>query len=199
MGFVGRNAARLDARVTCVIGALLFFASMYMMSIITIDVGVSDLFWPLILRGVGLGLIFVPLTGATMAELKDSELPQGTGMFNLTRQLGGSLGIAIMATLLTRFMVVEKSLLAEHVVAGDPQVVARLAGMAKGLIARGVDPAQAQRAALAILDRQIGAQASVLAFSKIYLLSGILLVAALPVLLLFHTGKSRAISGSAAH
>jgi DHA2 family multidrug resistance protein len=62
-----------------------------------------------------------------------------------------------------------------------------------------VDPAQAQRAALAILDRQIGAQASVLAFSKIYLLSGILLVAALPVLLLFHTGKSRAISGSAAH
>jgi DHA2 family multidrug resistance protein len=134
-----------------------------------------------------------------MAELKDSELPQGTGMFNLTRQLGGSLGIAIMATLLTRFMVVEKSLLAEHVVAGDPQVVARLAGMAKGLIARGVDPAQAQRAALAILDRQIGAQASVLAFSKIYLLSGILLVAALPVLLLFHTGKSRAISGSAAH
>jgi DHA2 family multidrug resistance protein len=199
MAVVGKNAAKLDARVTVVIGSFLFLASMYMMSIITIDVGVSDLFWPLILRGVGLGLIFVPLTGATMAELKDSELPQGTGMFNLTRQLGGSLGIAIMATLLTRFMVVEKSLLAEHVVAGDPQVVARLAGMAKGLIARGVDPAQAQRAALAILDRQIGAQASVLAFSKIYLLSGILLVAALPVLLLFHTGKSRAISGSTAH
>jgi DHA2 family multidrug resistance protein len=199
MAFVGKNAAKLDARVTVVIGSFLFLASMYMMSIITIDVGVSDLFWPLILRGVGLGLIFVPLTGATMAELKDSELPQGTGMFNLTRQLGGSLGIAIMATLLGRFMVVQKSLLSEHVVAGDPQVVARLAGMARGLIARGMDPAQAQRAALAILDRQVSAQASVLAFSKIYLLSGLLLVGALPVLLLFHTGRSRAHSGAAAH
>jgi DHA2 family multidrug resistance protein len=104
-----------------------------------------------------------------------------------------------MATLLGRFMVVQKSLLSEHVVAGDPQVVARLAGMARGLIARGMDPAQAQRAALAILDRQVSAQASVLAFSKIYLLSGLLLVGALPVLLLFHTGRSRAHSGAAAH
>jgi DHA2 family multidrug resistance protein len=197
MAFVGRNAAKLDARVTVVIGSFLFLASMYKMSIITMDVGVGDLFWPLILRGVGLGLIFVPLTGATMADLKDSELPQGTGMFNLTRQLGGSLGIAIMATLLTRFMVVEKSLLSEHVVSGDPQVVARLTGTAHALVARGMDPAQAQHAALAILDRQVQAQASVLAFSKIYLLSGILLVAALPVLLLFRTGKSKRNAGPA--
>jgi MFS transporter, DHA2 family, multidrug resistance protein len=199
MAFVGKNAARLDARVTCVIGACLFFASMYEMSIITIDVGVGDLFWPLILRGVGLGMIFVPLTSATMADLKDAELAQGTGMFNLTRQLGGSLGIAIMATLLTRFTVMQKSLLSEHVVAGDPAVVSRLAGMARGLIARGMDPSQAKGAALAILDRQISAQASVLAFSKIYLLSGFLLMGALPMLLLFRTGRGRSHAGASAH
>ena len=119
-----------------------------------------------------------------MAELKTSELAQGTGMFNLTRQLGGSLGIAIMATLLTRLTVTAKSVLTDHIVAGDPEVMARLAFMARGLIARGMDPAQAKAAALAILDRQVTAQASVIAFSKIYLLSGILLVAALPMLLL---------------
>jgi DHA2 family multidrug resistance protein len=199
MGFVGRNAARLDARVTCVIGALLFFASMYMMSIITIDASVGGLFWPLILRGVGLGLIFVPLTSATMAELKRSELAQGTGMFNLTRQLGGSLGIAIMATLLQRFTATSKALLSEHVVAGDPDVVARLSMMTRGLIARGMDPSAAKHAALALLDRQVSAQASVLAFSKIYLLSGILLVSALPMLLLFRTGKGRSHAGASAH
>ena len=199
MAFVGKNAAKLDARITCVIGAFMFLASMYMMSIITIDVGVGDLFWPLILRGVGLGLIFVPLTSATMAELKTSELAQGTGMFNLTRQLGGSLGIAIMATLLTRLTVQAKSVLADHIVAGDPAVQQRLSFMARGLIARGMDPAHANSAALAILDRQVQAQASVIAFSKIYLLSGILLVAALPVLLFFRTGKGRSHAGMDVH
>ncbi len=194
MAFVGKNAAKLDARVTCVIGGGLFFASMFQMSHITTDVSVGQLFWPLILRGVGLGLIFVPLTAATMAELTLSELPQGTGMFNLTRQLGGSLGIAIMATLLTRLTAMQKAVVTEHVVAGDPAVVSRLALMARGLIARGMDPASAKAAALALLDRQVTAQASVLAFSKIYLLSGFLLLAALPLLLLFRTGKGRSTS-----
>jgi DHA2 family multidrug resistance protein len=199
MAVVGKNAHRLDARITCTIGAFLFLGSMYLMSVLTIDAGAHDLFWPLILRGVGLGLIFVPLTGATMAELPTNQLAQGTGLFNVTRQLGGSLGIAVMATLLTRFIVTEKSVLTDHIVAGDPTIQARLAGMARGLIARGVDPARAKAAALAILDRQVTAQANVLAFSKIYLLSGILLVGALPLLLLFRTGKGRAHRGMDAH
>ena len=199
MGFVGKNAARLDARVTCSIGAFMFLASMYQMSLISIDAGARDLFWPLILRGVALGLIFVPLTGATMVDLPTSQLAQGTGLFNVTRQLGGSLGIAIMATLLTRYIAMEKSVLTAHIVAGDPSVLARLSMMARGLIARGVDPASAKAGALALLDRQVTAQATVLAFSKIYLISGILLVAALPVLLLFRTGRGRASRAIDAH
>ena len=83
--------------------------------------------------------------------------------------------------------------------AGDPNVVARLAMMARGLVARGMDPSAAQSAALKLLDRQVSAQASVLAFSKIYLLSGILLVSALPLLLLFRTGKGRSHAGASAH
>src|SRR5215212_8011709 len=98
MAFVGRNANRLDARVTVTIGAFLFFLAMWKLSRMTLGSGPEETFWPLIIRGVGLGLIFVPLTGATMAELQPNQLAQGTGMFNLTRQLGGSLGIAISAT-----------------------------------------------------------------------------------------------------
>ena len=199
MGFVGPNVHRLDARITCVIGAFMFLASMYLMSLLTLDAGAGNLFWPLILRGVGLGLIFVPLTGATMADLPTEQLAQGTGLFNVTRQLGGSLGIAIMATLLTRFITVEKAALSEHIVVGDPTVTARLAMMTRGLIARGLDPVAAKRAALAMLDGEVTAQATVLGFSRIYLLSGILLVAALPVLFLFRTGKGRAHRGMDAH
>ncbi len=191
MAWVGRNANWLDARITVTIGALFFLLSMYQLSFLSLDAGRGDLFWPLIWRGVGLGLIFVPLTNATMADLATRDLAQGTGMFNLTRQLGGSLGIAIMATLLTRFTTIAKGTLTQHVTTMDPQTLGRLHGITNAMIARGASPLVAHQQALAIMDRQIGAQASVLAFSKIYLLSGLLLVASLPLLFFFHTGKAR--------
>src|SRR6185312_6152845 len=126
MAFVGKYANRLDARATVTAGAMLFFVSMWMLARMTYASGPDETFWPLILRGVGLGLIFVPLTSATMAEMKNHELAQGTGMFNLTRQLGGSMGIAIMATLLTRFTAEKKALLSEHVTSVDPVSLGRL-------------------------------------------------------------------------
>ncbi len=191
MAWVGRNANWLDARATVTIGALFFFLSMWQLSTLTLDAGRGDLFWPLVWRGVGLGLIFVPLTNATMAELATRDLAQGTGMFNLTRQLGGSLGIAIMATLLTRFTTIAKAGVTEHVTTMDPQSLGRLHALTQAMIARGAAPLVAHQQALAILDYQITAQASVLAFSKIYLLSGALLLSSLPLLFFFHTGKAR--------
>jgi DHA2 family multidrug resistance protein len=140
----------------------------------------------------------VPLTGATMAELKPSQLAQGTGMFNLTRQLGGSLGIAISATLLGRFTAQSRALLAEHIVNGDPTTIARVEMLTRGLTSRGVNAIVAKQQALAVLDRQLQGQASVLAFSKLYLLSGLALVCSLPLLFLFRSGKSRGL-GPGAH
>jgi DHA2 family multidrug resistance protein len=186
---------RLDARYTVVAGAFLFFWSMLKLSHLTSASGAQDLFWPLILRGMGLGLIFVPLTNATMADLKVKDLAQGTGMFNLMRQLGGSLGIAVMATLLARFVAAEKAVLVEHVGANDPETLSRLSLIARGLVARGINPMVAQQQALAILDRQVSIQSSMLAFSRIYLYSGLVLIVALPLLLLFRTGRARGAMG----
>src|SRR3954466_29085 len=197
MAVGGKTANKLDARATVTVGAVLFFCSMWLMSRMTLASGPEETFWPLILRGVGLGLIFVPLTGATMAEMKDNELAQGTGMFNLTRQLGGSIGIAIMATLLSRFTAQKKALLTEHVTTMDPTTLGRLESITRGLISRGTNPLVAKQQALFVLDRQVQAQASVLAFSRIYILSGIILLAVLPLLFLFKTGKGRGSAGMA--
>jgi DHA2 family multidrug resistance protein len=197
MAVVGKNANKLDARATVTIGAFMFLASMLLMARMTLASGPEETFWPLILRGVGLGLIFVPLTGATMAELRVTELAQGTGMFNLTRQLGGSLGIAVMATLLTRFTAAKKALLTEHLTTMDPTTLGRLNSITNGLLARGMNPVMAKQQALMILDRQVQAQASVLAFSRIYILSGLILVSTLPLLFLFKTGKNRGAAGLA--
>jgi DHA2 family multidrug resistance protein len=197
MAIVGKNANRLDARATVTVGAVLFAVSMWFLARMTLASGPEETFWPLILRGVGLGLIFVPLTNASMAELKVQELAQGTGMFNLTRQLGGSMGIAIMATLLTRFTNAKKALLSEHVTTTDPAALGRWDQITRGLVGRGMNPIEAKQQALMMLDRQIQAQASVLAFSRIYILSGMILLAALPLLFVFKTGKGRGTAGLA--
>jgi DHA2 family multidrug resistance protein len=190
MAVMGRFAGKVDARPLIVFGAFMFLWSMWKMSQLSLDAGQGDLFWPLIIRGVGLGCLFVPLTGASMAGLPMQKLGQGTGLFNLMRQLGGSLGIAIMATMLSRLTKVQKATLTEHVGSYDPTTMERLTGMTHGLISRGIDPAIAKQQALMLLDRQIGAQASVIAFSRIYLISGLLLVAALPLLLIWKTGRA---------
>src|SRR5579872_586515 len=196
MGIVGRNASRLDARITVAAGSLLFLLSMWMLSRLTLDAGAGDMFWPLIWRGTGLCLIFVPLTNATMADVATERLAQGTGMFNLTRQLGGSLGIAVMATLLGRFAAQNRAALVSHLASADAGSTARLAMLTQGLVAKGVSLLAAKQQALALLDRQVMVQANVLAFSRIYLLSGLLLCAALPLLFLFRTGKGRGSAGS---
>ena len=190
MALMGRFGSRLDARPLIVAGAGMFLLSMWKMSRLSLDAGQGDMFWPLIIRGVGLGCLFVPLTGASMAGLPMHKLGQGTGMFNLMRQLGGSLGIAIMATTLARLTKVQKAILSEHAGAYDPTTMERLGGMTRGLMARGIDAVTAKQQALHFLDRQIGAQASVIAFSRIYLISGILLVSALPLLLFWRTGRT---------
>ena len=102
-----------------------------------------------------------------------------------------------MATLLSRYSRGARALLGEHVLASAPDARARVDGLARAMVAHGADAATAQQQALAILERQLQAQASVLAFSRIYLYSGIILVAALPILLLFRTGRGRTDLGPA--
>ena len=188
---MGRFASKIDARPLITAGVLGFLWCMWTLSRLTIDAGASDMFWPLIVRGVSLGLIFIPLTSASMAELKPWEIPQGTGMFNLTRQLGGSLGIAIVATMLSRFTFQAKSQLTQHVVTIGTDAQARLEFISRGMVGKGMSPAVAHQQALMVMDRMVTAQASVLAFSRIYLLSGAALCLSIPLMLFWRHGKSR--------
>jgi DHA2 family multidrug resistance protein len=90
-------------------------------------------------------------------------------------------------------------LLAEHIVSSDPITLTRLDVITRGLVSKGMNAIAAKQQALAVLDRQLQGQASVLAFSRLYLLSGIALMCALPLLLLFRSGKSRGLGPGAAH
>jgi DHA2 family multidrug resistance protein len=170
MASMGRFTGRFDARLSILAGVAIFALSMWKHAHFTTDSGMSDFFWPLIFRGVGLGLIFVPLTNLALADLPMSKIPNGTGLFNLMRQLGGSVGIAISATLVQRFQQIHRADLIANVTQFS--------------------------AAARIMDLQVTRQALMLSFEQLFLLFGACFVLSLPLLLLMH--KSKGMPGSVA-
>src|SRR5213083_838203 len=190
MGFMGRLQGKFDGRLSIAAGVGIFALSMWKHAHFTTESGFPYFFWPLIFRGVGLGLIFVPLTNLALADLPMSRIPNGTGLFNLMRQLGGSVGIAISATLLQRFATINRVQLATHVTQFSEATRERLAGITATLIAQGTPPGLVDGKALAILNLQVTKQAMMLSFEQLFLLFGACFVLSLPLLLLMHKSKS---------
>jgi DHA2 family multidrug resistance protein len=179
-------------------GVGLFAWSMWLHAHLTTDSGAGDLLFPMILRGTGLGFIFVPLTGVAVANLAPGTIPQGTGLYNLSRQLGGSFGIAITATLITRFRENAREALRPHLEPGAPAMQPLLEALTRRFQALGGDLAHAQARAMAVLDLRLERQASMIAFEKVFLTMGATFILALPLLLLFKTGRAR-VGGGPAH
>jgi DHA2 family multidrug resistance protein len=157
---------------------------MWKSSLFTLASGSADFFWPLVLRGIGLGLLFVPLTNLALADLPMEKIPNGTGLFNLTRQLGGSIGIALAATALTRFRALARGDLLARVTGFDPAVRERLDQLTQGFQARGMPLDLARHQAVSALDRIVTGQAMMISFERLFLLFGFSLALGLPLLLL---------------
>jgi DHA2 family multidrug resistance protein len=189
MFVVGRLSNKIDPRLTITGGAIIFATAAWQLSKITGESGASDFFWPLILRGIGLGMMFVPLTTITLAELNPKELPQGVGLYSFFRQLGGSFGIAAIATLVARYTAEFRAILGDHIAMNDPTSLARIDMLTRGMMARGADAWTARQRALALLDRQLFGQASVIAYSHIYTIAAGLILLLIPLLLLVRQTK----------
>jgi DHA2 family multidrug resistance protein len=198
MALTARIVTKMDTRRVVVVGATLFSISMWMWSHFTLDSGRVDMFWPLVLRGIGLGLVFVPLTNLSLAELPMTQIAQGTGLNNLLRQLGGSVGIAVTATLLTRFQVQVRSVLGQNVSDFSQAAQQRIAGLSSYLVAHGTPLALAQRKAVALVDAQVTRQAMMISFERLFLLFGITFLAGLPFLFMMRRAR-RSGGGGLAH
>jgi DHA2 family multidrug resistance protein len=135
----------------------------------TAQSGASDLLWPQLGRGVAMGLMFVPLSTTTLRSLPPQDVLQASGLYNLFRQTGGSLGIATLATLVDHRAVLHQAHLAENVTVFSEAARQRLESLAAGLAARGLDPAQAREGALELLGGVVAQQSTVLAFRDAFL------------------------------
>jgi DHA2 family multidrug resistance protein len=115
MLIIGRILNRIDGRWSVVFGTLLFAWSTWLLGGLTVQAGYWDVFWPRLVQGFALGFLFVPLTTISLGDVPRAELAGATGVFTLLRQLGGSLGIAILTTLLTHQTAIAWNVLAAGV------------------------------------------------------------------------------------
>ncbi len=175
-------SAGVSTRALVVAGVALFLYSMWGHAHFTTESGLSDFLLPLILRGVGLGLIFMPLNTLTMACISPSLRADASGLYNLTRQLGGSVGIAASATLFTSFSKIKFATLGEHVAGNSLLGLERVAQFKARLLSLGSPEVFADLKAKALLNAQILKQAQMLSFGKLFLLFGLGMLVVLPLL-----------------
>lgn len=194
MPFVGAFIQRGDGRKVVLAGLLIGAFSMFMMQGFTLEASYWDFVWPRVVLGVGLAMIFVPLTTVTLSTISREEMGNATGVFNLLRNVGGSVGIAIAATLLSRYSQYYQNILVGHVNPYNPNLQAKMAGLKNAVMARGSDAVTAEKLSLAALYGAVQRQAGMLAYNRIFWVVGLAFLVIIPLLLLLK--KPRHLDGS---
>jgi DHA2 family multidrug resistance protein len=172
---VGRLVGKVDIRWLLLTGLALTAVSLYEMTLFTMDVGVGAIVWTGVVQGVGLGFIFVPLSTAAFATLAPRYRNEGTAMFSLVRNIGSSIGISAVMTVLGR-----------QVQAGHAALASELTPFREGLAAGWLPPAWnwSAEAGAAALDAEVTRQALLLAYLYDFRLMMYLAIFAAPLLLL---------------
>lgn len=182
---------RIPPFATVPFGILMIMASMWMLSGSTSESGANDMMAAILLRGLGLGFLFLSITLIAFSNLGSRNLASGIGLFNTGRQLGGLMGVAALQTLIDHNVVANLAVLGANVNAGQPAVIERLAATTAMLTAKGLDPASASRAATNLLGRAVSGQATVVAFDTAFNAVALLFVVAAPVLVGIKIGLSK--------
>lgn len=195
MPICGRLSDRSDVRILSAFGLIVFGFSMFLMSRLDGRAGFGDLLLPQILRGVGMAFCFVPLSVTAVARIPRERMGQATGLYNLTRQIGGSMGIAWLATLFDDLRAGHTAHLVGFVEPYGATTQSRLGMITGGLMARGFEPGAAKGLALKIIYGQVARASAELAFRDMFLAIVGLFAVSLPLLLLLRRRDSKAEAG----
>nr|WP_314086599.1 DHA2 family efflux MFS transporter permease subunit [uncultured Shinella sp.] len=163
----GMMSSRLDPRVMMMIGFGGFALGTWSMTGMTADWDFYELLVPQILRGCSLMICMVPINNVALGTLPPDRIRNASGLFNLTRNLGGAVGLAVINTILTQRSQEHYQRLSEHVQWGNPEAVDQLRNMAANFTAHGLD---GQTIAIKKMAGMVQQQAYILSFIDIFLL-----------------------------
>jgi DHA2 family multidrug resistance protein len=181
---VGRMYNRVQPAFIVGFGVILFSIGSWQLGKISLDTSSTEMIGPLVVTGAAFACLFVPLTTAALSRIERHLMADAAGLNSFIRQVGGSVGLTVFATLFTRSIVEARAGLAPHLTALRPEVTERLAAIKTAAIAHGATPEAAQALAGRLLGGSVIRQATVLGFDRVFLLQALLFLGVLPLLFL---------------
>jgi DHA2 family multidrug resistance protein len=198
MPVTGYLTSKTDPRRLIVVGLLLGCLTMFSLSHLNLNAGYWDIFWPQVFQGVALALLFIPIMTLAMSSIPKDKMGNATSIFNLMRNIGGSLGIAIMTTFLARRNQFHQTSLVAHVTAGDLKTRAVLTGLRAHFHLQGFDSVTASRKAAAALYGMVQRHTAMLSFVEAFWIMALMFLAMLPFVMMLRRPKHHAEPAAAA-
>jgi DHA2 family multidrug resistance protein len=190
MPFVAKLSSKIDNRLLCSFGLLLFGGSCLMNAYMDASTGYDQLMLSQIVRALGQPFVMLTLSNFAMNGIAPKDMPSASSLFNMTRNLGGSIGIALLATALTNREHFHSARLGEAVSQYAPATQQRLDQLTQGLMAGGMDPATAANQALAVIDRIVRRESYVMAYNDGFWIVGLVLIGCIAAIWLADKVKS---------
>lgn len=190
MIIAARLIGRVDERILMAAGILIRGASLFMLGNLNLSMSMGSVIWPNIVNGFANGFLFVPLTTMAVKTLPNELMGAGTGIYNLIRNLGGSLGISMVTTLLVRGEQTHQNYLVAHLNGSNPVYRGSLAQI-YGYLALHNGPGAARQQALGFLYQVLHRQATLASYVDDFRMMGYLSLLCLPLLLFFRNVKRR--------
>jgi MFS transporter, DHA2 family, multidrug resistance protein len=191
MPIVGAFMSRVDPRKLLLGGIAGGSASLFLLSRLSLNVGYWNIFWPQFLQGVALACLFVPLTTITMDPIRREAMGNATSIFNLMRNLGGSVGIAAVTTLVARHEQTNLNNLAAKVTSSRVGALGLVQAFRSWFIYRGADPSSSTERAYGALFGLVQRQAAMLSFNQVFWLLGVLFLLMIPLVFLMRRPTRR--------
>jgi DHA2 family multidrug resistance protein len=185
MPFVGKMMERgVSFRLLISTGMVIFFIySMMAYKILTPNTGSDAFFWILVIRGIGLGLLSIPITTMSLSTLKGPEIGQGAALSGMLRQLGGSFGVALISTFLTRDNQFHRADLVSKLSVNSANVQQRIGALTKGFQSKGLPSDIAHQSALDLMDKMVSVQSVILSYMDVFLWIGVMFLVCVPLVI----------------
>jgi DHA2 family multidrug resistance protein len=190
MPLVGFLLSKFDARYLLLFGLSMLSFSLFNMTGFTLGIDFKTAVWARVLQAVGLAFLFVPINTAAYSYLPREKNNAASGLMNLARNIGGSVGISFVTTMLDRRTQKHLSDLMSHLTAANAQFQAMIRGIAESLMVHGTSPVDAQKQAYAVIQANVQRQATMLAYIDNFHMLGYAILAMLPMLFLMKRTKS---------
>jgi DHA2 family multidrug resistance protein len=180
----------VEGRLLVFGGILLLCVGYWQLGHLTLYVAPRNLVQMLLLVGAGMPFIFVTLTAVSLSGIDKTDMTDASSLYTLFRAVGGNIGYAVTATLVTNGVQAHRAFLVQHISAFNPTYLAFQGGAVGGLMQRGLDPAAARQTAGAFFNALVNRQAAMLAYNDTALLMGVLFVVIMPMILLLPPSRA---------